>query len=95
MRTRARDLWWAAVALAVLVVLVGNLVGLVWDLPADPGVGDVVGVLIAFALTVLLVKWLAWGAWLRTKWGCPPGGSRVQAEARHQQLGDASNQRTG
>lgn len=69
-----RDLVWAALAVAIAVVTVVQVVGLGAALlrsELEPTIG---GVLLGFAITVvwwLTIHWLVLGAWRRSVWGCP------------------------
>lgn len=72
MKTRLRDVVWAALA-ALLVAIVTGSVVLVFT--SD---GDVVKLLVG-AVPALL---LAVGCWRRTKWGAPEGGLRSWQEDR-------------
>lgn len=85
MRTRPRDWVWAAVAAVLAGAIVRGVVGMLRSLPDEvrgAGVGDLL-VLVAFlVLYAVVARWLVMGAWRRTKWGAPPGGSREAAEAR-------------
>lgn len=72
MKTRVRDVVWAAVGALVLAVMVASAVAIV------RGDGDVVKLVVGIIPGSVLVV----GCWRRTKWGAPEGGLREWQEDR-------------
>lgn len=87
MLTRPRDWVWAAVTAVMAGLFAWGLVGMVRSLPDElraAGLGDVLLLVASLLLYGVVARWLVMGAWRRTKWGAPPGGSREAAEARRE-----------
>jgi hypothetical protein len=76
MQTRARDLFWLLVSLVAASAAATGAALSVRRFAQEPDLGDVFGLL----LLAVVAFWIVRGAWLRTKWGAPAGGSRDTAE---------------
>ncbi len=72
MKTRPRDIVWAALAAFVVFLVFVSALSLV------DGTGDPVKLLVGIIPATLLVI----GCWRRTKWGAPEGGLRQWQEDR-------------
>jgi hypothetical protein len=74
-RPRFRDGFWLALAAALVVVTVLQVIRLVWTIATDDrfqvsGGGAFLGFLVT-VVWFLTIYWVAAGAWRRSVWGCP------------------------
>jgi hypothetical protein len=83
---RGRDIGWVALAGALAVVTVAQLVALVRVLVGDdaPALGGS-GLFLGFLVTVVWLLTIAWtvlGSWRRSVWGCPFSHDAAAPDAR-------------
>lgn len=72
MKTRVRDVVWAAAGGLVVIAMIGSAVAII------RGNGDVVKLVVG----IIPASFLVVGCWRRTKWGAPEGGLRQWQEDR-------------
>lgn len=81
-RTRARDYFWAVVAVLMSALLLRQLAVTAIALIRTPTGKQLLTFVVVVALSLVTGWWLVGGAWRRTVWGAPPGGVREHREHR-------------